>query len=67
MRCRSIRPLATLSVPNLATGKLQSILIPRVQTLRWGLSLQYSTYYLTNRFTGGPPKDEPLNQLVPLC
>ena len=30
------------------------------------MSLQYSTYYLTSRFTGGPPKDEPLNQLVPL-
>jgi len=31
-----------------------------------GFSLQYSTYYLTSRFTGGPPKKEPLNQLVPL-
>jgi hypothetical protein len=30
------------------------------------MSIQYSTYYLTSRFTGGPPKDEPLNQLVPL-
>jgi hypothetical protein len=30
------------------------------------LSVQYSTYYLTSRFTGGPPKDEPLNQLLPL-
>ena len=29
-------------------------------------SLQYSTYYLTSRFTGGPPTTEPLNQLVPL-
>jgi hypothetical protein len=44
----------------------QLILIPQVEMLHWGLSLQYSTYYLTNRFTGGPPKDEPLNQLVPL-
>ena len=24
------------------------------------------TYYLTSRFTGGPPKDEPLKQFVPL-
>jgi hypothetical protein len=39
---------------------------PGVQTLHWGFSIQYSTYYLTSRFTGGPPKDEPLNQLVPL-
>jgi hypothetical protein len=47
-------------------GKGQSILVPTVETLHWGLSLQYSTYYLTSRFTGGPPKEEPLNQLVPL-
>ena len=51
--------------PN-ATGKFQSSLVPTVETLHWGLSLQYSTYYLTSRFTGGPPKTEPLNQLVPL-
>ena len=31
-----------------------------------GFSIQYSTLYLTSRFDGGPPKDEPLNQLVPL-
>jgi hypothetical protein len=48
------------------SGKLQSVLVPTVETLHWGLSLQYSTYYLTSRFTGGPPKDEPLNQLLPL-
>jgi hypothetical protein len=40
--------------------------VPTVETLHWGLSLQYSTYYLTSRFTGGPAKDEPLNQLLPL-
>ena len=51
---------------NSATGRLQSTLVPTVETLHWGLSLQYSTYYLTRRFTGGPPKDEPLNQLLPL-
>ena len=49
-----------------ASGKAQSILVPTVETLHWGLSIQYSTYYLTSRFTGGPPKDEPLNQLLPL-
>ena len=48
------------------SGKAQSILVPTVETLHWGLSLQYSTYYLTSRFTGGPPKDEPLNQFLPL-
>jgi hypothetical protein len=52
--------------PNLATGKFQSVLTPAVETLHWGFSIQYSTYYLTSRFTGGPPKDEPFNQLVPL-
>jgi hypothetical protein len=48
------------------SGKAQSIRVPTVETLHWGLSVQYSTYYLTSRFTGGPPKDEPLNQLLPL-
>ena len=51
---------------NAPSGKAQSVLVPFVETLHWGLSLQYSTYYLTSRFTGGPPKDEPLNQLLPL-
>jgi hypothetical protein len=52
--------------PNLTTGIFQSVPNPGVNTLQWGFSLQYSTYYLTSRFTGGPPKEEPLNQLVPL-
>jgi hypothetical protein len=56
----------TALVPNLATGMLQSIQVPKVETLHWGFSIQYSTYYLTSRFTGGPPKEEPLNQFVPL-
>jgi len=34
--------------------------------INWGLSIQYSTYYLTDRFTGGPPSAEPLHQFVPL-
>jgi hypothetical protein len=42
------------------------ISIRAVKTLDWGISIQYSTYYLTDRFTGGPPKEEPLNQFVPL-
>jgi hypothetical protein len=52
--------------PNLATGRFDAVLSPGVETLRWGFSIQYSTYYLTSRFDGGPPKGEPLNQLVPL-
>ena len=52
--------------PNLTTGGFDTVLSPAVETLRWGFSIQYSTLYLTNRFDGGPPKEEPLNQLVPL-
>ena len=52
--------------PNLTTGKFDSVLSPGVETLHWGFSIQYSTLYLTSRFDGGPPKEEPLNQFVPL-
>ena len=52
--------------PNLATERFDSVLSPGVETLHWGFSIQYSTLYLTSRFNGGPPKDEPLNQWVPL-
>jgi hypothetical protein len=52
--------------PDLTTGGFQSVPNPGVNTLQWGFSVQYSTYYLTSRFTGGRPKQEPLNQLVPL-
>jgi hypothetical protein len=34
--------------------------------LQWGFAVEFSTLYLTSRFSGGPPKEEPLNQLVPL-
>jgi hypothetical protein len=52
--------------PSVMTGKLTTIPNPLIETLHWGFSLQYSTYYLTSRFTGGPPKEEPLNQFLPL-
>jgi hypothetical protein len=52
--------------PNLATGGFNTVISPAVETLHWGFSIQYSTLYLTNRFDGGPPKQEPLNQWVPL-
>ena len=48
-----------------SSGKAQSVRVPTVETLHWGL-IQYSTYYLTSLFTGGPPKNEPLNELLPL-
>src|SRR6202158_2462677 len=52
--------------PNLATGRFDPVLAPGVETIHWGFSIQYSTLYLTSRFDCGPPKDEPLNQFVPL-
>jgi hypothetical protein len=52
--------------PNLMTGGFNTVISPAVETLHWGFSIQYSTLYLTSRFDGGPPKDEPLNQWVPL-
>ncbi|WP_280707689.1 hypothetical protein [Bradyrhizobium sp. BR13661] len=52
--------------PNSVTGTFQNVSSPAVQTLHWGFSVQYSTLYLTRRFNGGPPREEPLNQWVPL-
>jgi hypothetical protein len=34
--------------------------------INWAFAIEFSPLYLTDRFTGGPPKEEPLNQLVPL-
>ena len=59
-------PTGKAITPNPATGSFQTALVPQANVLHWGFSLQYSTYCLTSRFTGGPPKEEPLNQLVPL-
>ena len=57
---------ATALVPNLATGRFDSVLSPGVETLHWGFSVQFSTLYLTSRFDGGPPAREPGNQWVPM-
>jgi hypothetical protein len=59
-------PSGKALTPSPATGSLQTELVQQANVLHWSLSLQYSTYYLTSRFTGGPPKEEPLNQFVPL-
>jgi len=49
------------------TGQLGSMATRNVDIVHWGFSIQYSTYYLTNRFTPGKlPKDEPLHQFIPL-
>jgi hypothetical protein len=51
---------------NPATGMLTTIGGHNPNILHSGFALEYSTLYLTDRFDGGPPKAEPLNQLVPL-
>lgn len=48
------------------SGQIGPMLTHNVDILHWGFAVEFSTLYLTSRFTGGPPKDEPLNQLVPL-
>lgn len=46
------------------SGQLGPMMTRSVDILHWGFALEFSTLYLTSRFTGGPPKEEPLN--VPL-
>jgi hypothetical protein len=49
------------------TGQLGPIATHNADTVHWGFSIQYSTYYLTSRFTPDKlPKDEPLHQFIPL-
>jgi hypothetical protein len=49
------------------SGQLGPMPTRNVDILHWGFAVEFSTLYLTNRFTPGKlPKDEPLNQLVPL-
>jgi hypothetical protein len=49
------------------TGQLAPMLARNIDTLHWGFSLQYSTFYLTSRYTPGKlPRSEPVYQLIPL-
>jgi hypothetical protein len=49
------------------TGQLSPMVTRKVDTLHWGFAVEFSTLYLTSRFAPGKlPKQEPLNQLVPL-
>jgi len=57
---------ASAFAPNLSTGRFDPLAAPGVETLHWGFSVQFSTLYLTSRFDGGPPKEEPASQWVPL-
>jgi hypothetical protein len=61
-----VGPAGNALAPNLVTDRFDTVLAPAVETLHWGFTIQYSTLYLTSRFDGGPPKEEPLNQFVPL-
>jgi hypothetical protein len=48
-------------------GHLGPMPTRNVEVVHWGLAIEFSTLYLTNRFTPGKlPKEEPLNQFVPL-
>jgi hypothetical protein len=49
-----------------ASGQLGPMLTRNFDILHWGFAVEFSTLYLTSQFTGGPPKEEPLNQWVPL-
>jgi hypothetical protein len=65
------QPLAGGTSTNIAldsqTGQLGPTLTRNVAVTHWGLAVEFSTLYLTNRFTPGKlPKEEPLNQFVPL-
>jgi hypothetical protein len=52
---------------DMQTGQLGPMLTRNVDTLHWAFAVEFSTFYLTSRFTPGKlPKEEPLNQLVPL-
>jgi hypothetical protein len=69
MNCYSVSPgwAATNLGVDPASGQLQPTLTAFNDILHWGISLQYSTYYLSRRFSPGKlPKDEPVNQFIPL-
>lgn len=62
-----MRATSTNLAPDPATGLLGPTTTRNVDRLHWGFSIQYSTLYLTDRFTPGRlPKHEPVNQFIPL-
>jgi hypothetical protein len=49
------------------TDQLSPMVTRKVDTLHWAFAVEFSTLYLSNRFTPGKlPKQPPLNQFVPL-
>jgi hypothetical protein len=62
-----LRATSTNLAPDPVTGALGPVTTSAVDRLHWGFSIQYSTLYLTDRFTPGRlPKSEPVHQFVPL-
>jgi hypothetical protein len=52
---------------DLTTGQFGPMLSANAGIAHWGFAIEYSTLYLTSRFTPGQlPKEEPLHQFVPL-
>jgi len=65
------QPLAGGSSTNIGlnsqTGQLGPMPTRNVDIAHWGVAVEFSTLYLTSRFTSGKlPTEEPLNQFVPL-
>lgn len=48
------------------SGQLGPLPTRYVDTLRWGFAIQYNTLYLAKRIGNELPKQEPVNQFVPL-
>jgi hypothetical protein len=47
-------------------GSLELFSTKNDAILHWGFSIQYSTFYMSDRFTGTPRTEEPRQQYVPL-
>ena len=57
----------SMTLDNSIAGQLVPTPFATSTVLHWGLSIQYSTFYLTPRFTPGRlPNQEPLYQFIPL-
>ncbi|MBV9630867.1 MAG: hypothetical protein JO230_22430 [Xanthobacteraceae bacterium] len=57
----------SMTLDNSIAGQLVPEPFSTSTVLHWGLSIQYSTFYLTPRFTPGRlPNQEPLYQFIPL-
>ena len=62
-----VRSARSIAETTAMVGQIGTVSGANVTTLHWGFSIEYSTLYLSDRFTPGQlPKDEPLHQLVPL-